>query len=88
MYVSMPALSMHILTHNLNHKCNICGKAFSRPWLLQGNYIIILEIGSNKVVMSFFKENNSELILLGWNIRAILGFPVSQVFYKDSFNSC
>ena len=33
----MPALSMHILTHNLNHKCEVCGKAFSRPWLLQGH---------------------------------------------------
>merc|ERR1719229_350847 len=28
---------MHILTHNLNHKCDVCGKAFSRPWLLQGH---------------------------------------------------
>ena len=37
MYVSMPALSMHVLTHSLNHKCNICGKAFSRPWLLKGH---------------------------------------------------
>merc|ERR1711963_182926 len=37
MYVSMPALSMHILTHNLSHKCDVCGKAFSRPWLLQGH---------------------------------------------------
>merc|ERR1712012_1007178 len=37
MYVSMPALSMHVLTHNLNHKCEFCGKAFSRPWLLQGH---------------------------------------------------
>jgi DNA-directed RNA polymerase subunit RPC12/RpoP len=37
LYVSMPALSMHILTHNLNHKCDVCGKAFSRPWLLQGH---------------------------------------------------
>ncbi|XP_064611291.1 transcriptional repressor scratch 2-like [Liolophura sinensis] len=36
-YVSMPALSMHILTHDLKHKCEICGKAFSRPWLLQGH---------------------------------------------------
>ena len=33
----MPALSMHILTHNLSHKCRVCGKAFSRPWLLQGH---------------------------------------------------
>ncbi|KAJ7332177.1 hypothetical protein JRQ81_014357 [Phrynocephalus forsythii] len=36
-YVSMPALAMHILTHNLQHKCGVCGKAFSRPWLLQGH---------------------------------------------------
>ena len=33
----MPALSMHILTHNLSHKCTVCNKAFSRPWLLQGH---------------------------------------------------
>ena len=36
-YVSMPALSMHILTHNLNHRCPVCNKSFSRPWLLQGH---------------------------------------------------
>ncbi|CAN2389907.1 Scratch homolog 2 [Pristimantis euphronides] len=36
-YVSMPALAMHLLTHNLKHKCDVCGKAFSRPWLLQGH---------------------------------------------------
>uniref|UniRef100_A0A915J700 C2H2-type domain-containing protein n=1 Tax=Romanomermis culicivorax TaxID=13658 RepID=A0A915J700_ROMCU len=36
-YVSMPALSMHLLTHKLEHKCEVCGKAFSRPWLLQGH---------------------------------------------------
>ena len=36
-YVSLPALSMHILTHSLKHKCEICGKGFSRPWLLQGH---------------------------------------------------
>ena len=36
-YVSTPALSMHILTHNLSHKCDICGKGFSRPRLLQGH---------------------------------------------------
>ncbi|ESO87877.1 hypothetical protein LOTGIDRAFT_58520, partial [Lottia gigantea] len=36
-YVSMPALSMHILTHSQRHICNICGKTFSRPWLLRGH---------------------------------------------------
>ncbi|XP_017548949.1 transcriptional repressor scratch 2 [Pygocentrus nattereri] len=36
-YVSMPALAMHILTHDLKHKCSVCSKAFSRPWLLQGH---------------------------------------------------
>ncbi|KAM3878076.1 transcriptional repressor scratch 2-like [Diretmus argenteus] len=36
-YVSMPALAMHMLTHDLRHECTVCGKAFSRPWLLQGH---------------------------------------------------
>lgn len=36
-YVSMPALSMHLLTHSANNKCDICGKNFSRPWLLKGH---------------------------------------------------
>uniref|UniRef100_A0AAV2M663 C2H2-type domain-containing protein n=1 Tax=Knipowitschia caucasica TaxID=637954 RepID=A0AAV2M663_KNICA len=36
-YVSMPALAMHLLTHNLKHQCSVCGKSFSRPWLLQGH---------------------------------------------------
>lgn len=29
--------SMHLLTHKAAHKCSICGKNFSRPWLLQGH---------------------------------------------------
>ncbi|CAJ0955051.1 unnamed protein product, partial [Mesorhabditis belari] len=36
-YVSMPALSMHILTHKASHSCDVCGKVFSRLWLLQGH---------------------------------------------------
>lgn len=36
-YVSMPALAMHVLTHKLAHHCGVCGKQFSRPWLLQGH---------------------------------------------------
>lgn len=36
-YVSIPAYSMHVRTHVQNCKCSICGKRFSRPWLLQGH---------------------------------------------------
>lgn len=36
-YVSMPALAMHTLTHKLNYKCVICNKPFSRLWLLKGH---------------------------------------------------
>ncbi|XP_014247334.1 transcriptional repressor scratch 2-like [Cimex lectularius] len=37
LYVSVPAFSMHIRTHSQACTCHICGKGFSRPWLLQGH---------------------------------------------------
>ncbi len=39
-YATSSNLSRHKQTHrslDLNHRCQLCGKAFSRPWLLQGH---------------------------------------------------
>ncbi|CAD5210895.1 unnamed protein product [Bursaphelenchus xylophilus] len=36
-YVSNAALGMHLLTHDQQHKCEECGKMFSRRWLLKNH---------------------------------------------------
>ncbi|KAM9342449.1 snail family zinc finger 1b [Pholidichthys leucotaenia] len=36
-YSSLGALKMHVKSHTLPNQCNICGKGFSRPWLLRGH---------------------------------------------------
>ena len=70
LYVSMPALSMHILTHTLNHRCDVCGKAFSRPWLLQGHRRkdIYLNIGFK----SFFQFKDSKRLTLNYLLYLLI----------------
>lgn len=71
LYVSMPALSMHILTHTLNHRCDVCGKAFSRPWLLQGHRRKDILIYLMFDILSGSKE---------W-CRLIPGFKPQTIYY-------
>ncbi|OQV12667.1 Protein escargot [Hypsibius exemplaris] len=36
-YATQGALKMHSRTHTLPNQCTVCGRRFSRPWLLQGH---------------------------------------------------
>ncbi|GAU95994.1 hypothetical protein RvY_07505 [Ramazzottius varieornatus] len=36
-YGTIGALKMHMRTHTLPNQCTVCGRRFSRPWLLQGH---------------------------------------------------
>lgn len=64
-YVSLGALKMHIRTHTLPCKCKLCGKAFSRPWLLQGKLV--------KQNLKLKKVTNINFFLLSGHLRTHTG---------------
>ncbi|XP_055341775.1 zinc finger protein SNAI2-like [Paramacrobiotus metropolitanus] len=37
LYGTIGALKMHMRTHTLPNQCTVCGRRFSRPWLLKGH---------------------------------------------------
>ncbi len=62
-YVSMPAFSMHLRTHNQGCKCPYCGKCFSRPWLLQGH--IRTHTGNIDFKLDSLRHHKTKLFLTG-----------------------